>query len=173
VVLFEDETLLREFPPLRAGWAKRGEQVRVPITGNNARRCVFGVLNPKTGTRLCWTRLRNRAEDFRDVLREVRARYRRWDILMILDQGSSHTAKKTHQMAAELRIAFAFLPTACPELNPVELLWRSGKQNVSANRTYARVSEQADAFTSFLLGMTNLEALQTAGVRSKNFWLPT
>jgi hypothetical protein len=35
VVLFEDETILRELPPLRAGWAKGGEQVVVPITGRN------------------------------------------------------------------------------------------------------------------------------------------
>jgi hypothetical protein len=34
-VLFEDETILRELPPLRAGWAKGGEQVVVPITGRN------------------------------------------------------------------------------------------------------------------------------------------
>ena len=35
-----DETTLREFPPLRAGWSKRGEQTVVTISGRNARRVV-------------------------------------------------------------------------------------------------------------------------------------
>jgi hypothetical protein len=173
VILFEDETLLREFPPLRAAWVPRGQQARVAITGKNARRTVFGVLNPRTGTRLLLTRVRNRAEDFQAFLRHIRAQYRRWDILMILDQASSHTARKTKRLAEKLRIEFAFLPTACPELNPKELLWRRGKDQVSANRVYHQVQEQADAFVEYLLGLSNRQALQAAGVLSPNFWLPT
>jgi len=35
---FGDETTLREFPPLRAAWARRGQQQIVVISGRNARR---------------------------------------------------------------------------------------------------------------------------------------
>jgi hypothetical protein len=35
---------------------------------------------------------------------------------------------------AALRIQLAWLPTACPALDPGEALWRDGKQKVSANR---------------------------------------
>lgn len=173
VVLFEDESLLREFPPLRAAWTKKGAQAQVRITGNNARRTVFGVLNPRTGKRLLMTRIRNRADDFQAFLRYIRAQYRRWDILMVLDQASSHTAKKTRALAEELRIEFAFLPTACPELNPIELLWRRGKDHVSANRVYPKVQDQADAFVDHLLSMSNQQALRTTGCLSANLWLPT
>jgi hypothetical protein len=34
---------LREFPPLRAAWAKRGQQPIVVISGRNARRVVPGA----------------------------------------------------------------------------------------------------------------------------------
>jgi transposase len=173
VVLFEDETLLREFPPLRCAWAKRGEQAVVAITGNNARRTLFGALNPRTGTRLLLKRLRNRAGDFQAFLRYVRSKYRRWDIVMILDKASAHTAKATQKLAEELRITFEWLPTASPELNPKELLWRHGKDRISANRVYEKVDEQADAFVDHLLSLSNQQALRTAGVLSKNFWLAT
>jgi transposase len=173
VVLFCDETLLREFPPLRCAWAKRGTQAVVKITGNNARRTVFGALNPRTGTRLLLKRVRNRAEDFQAFLRHVRSRYRRWDIVMVLDRASAHTAKATQKLAEELRITFEWLPTACPELNPKELLWRHGKDQVSANRVYGKLDDQADAFINHLLELSNREALRTAGVLSYNFWLPT
>lgn len=172
-MLFCDESLLREFPPLRCAWAKKGQQARVAITGNNARRTIFGVLNPRTGKRLLLPRIRNRAEDFQAFLRHVRAQYRRWDIFLILDQASSHTARKTKALAEKLRIEFAFLPTACPELNPTELLWRRGKDHVSANRVYPKVQEQANAFVGHLLSMSNRQVLRTTGCLSANFWLPT
>ena len=52
VKLAEDETDLRLFPPLRAGWARRGEEAPVPISGGNAKRVLFGALNIETGGRL-------------------------------------------------------------------------------------------------------------------------
>lgn len=173
MVLFQDETLLREFPPLRACWARVGEPAEVAITGSNARRCVFGALNPETGARLMLTRKGNRKEDFCAFLRYLRSRYKRWDIYLGLDQASSHTAKISRQVAAELRITLLWLPTACPELNPIELLWKDGKQDVSANRVYEGVDAQAHAFTEHLLAMSPEEALRTAGVMSNNFWLST
>ena len=44
-----DETALREFPPLRAGWSKRGEPARVLISGRNQRRTILGALHVGTG----------------------------------------------------------------------------------------------------------------------------
>src|SRR5436189_4501343 len=49
VTLFEDETDLLLFPPLRAAWTLRGQAAPVPISGVNAKRVVFGILNIKTG----------------------------------------------------------------------------------------------------------------------------
>lgn len=173
MVLCEDETILREFPPLRACWGKVGETVAVPITGNNARRVVFGVLNPFTGTRVCVTAKRNTGPEFRAFLRQLRGIFKRWDLLLVLDRGSSHTAKATLALAAALRITFAWLSTACPELNPIEALWRDGKQRVCANRVYATVDEQAERFTDHLCALSNADALRLAGLRSGNYWLTT
>jgi len=175
VVLTEDETILRECPPLRACWGKVGRPVEVPITitGSNARRVVFGALNPFTGTRLCLTAARNGGPEFRTFLRYLRGVYKRWDLLLVLDRGSCHTAKATLALAAALRITLAWLPTACPELNPVEALWRDGKQRVSANRVYSTVDEQADRFTDHLCRLSNDEALRLAGLQSGNYWLTT
>lgn len=96
-----------------------------------------------------------------------------WDLFLILDQASSHTARKTRSLAEELRIELAFLPTACPELSPVDLLWRRGKDHVSANRVYPKVQDQAEAFINHLLSFTYRQTLQTTGCLSANFWLPT
>lgn len=173
VVLTADETILREFPPLRACWGKVGVPVEVPITGSNARRVVFGTLNPFTGTRRCMIARRNGGPEFREFLTHLRSRYKRWDILLLLDGGSSHTAKATGALAAELRIRLAWLPTACPELNPVEALWRDGKQQVSANRTYDSVDTLAQRFVAHVGAMSNRDALRLTGLQSGNYWLTT
>ena len=171
VVLCEDETILREFPPLRACWGKVGEAVEVPITGSNARRVVFGVLNPFTGSRLCMAAWRNSAAAFRDFLSLIRGTYKRWDVLLLLDRASSHTAKATAALAETLRIRFAWLPTACPELNPMEPLWGDGKQHVCANRAPEDLDVLADHFMEHLYGLSNTDALQRAGVSSSSYWL--
>ncbi|HZC79210.1 MAG TPA: hypothetical protein VE258_15765, partial [Ktedonobacterales bacterium] len=48
-VWFGDETTRREFPPLRASWAKRGEQRAVVISGRTGRWVIHGALNAPTG----------------------------------------------------------------------------------------------------------------------------
>ena len=45
MLVFTDWTLLRLFPPLRAMWAAIGTQAKVAITGQNARRVLFGAIN--------------------------------------------------------------------------------------------------------------------------------
>src|SRR3954462_8470962 len=74
-ILFEDETTLRWFPPLRGMWARRGEQARVPITGQNAKRVLFGAINFRTGHRVVLQRPKMRQADFQDFLRLLRRRY--------------------------------------------------------------------------------------------------
>src|SRR5512143_4103063 len=68
VKLFEDETDLRLFPPLRAAWGLRGRPSEVSSSGSNARRVVFGTINIDTGHRLFLIRRRQRGEDFRAFL---------------------------------------------------------------------------------------------------------
>ena len=72
-------------------------------------------------------------------------------------------------MGIELR----FLPTACPELNPVEGLWRHVKGRVMANEPTPDLTASLDRVYDELFQMTNTQRLQLAGVLSGNFWLPT
>jgi hypothetical protein len=170
-VLFEDETDLLLFPPLRACWAKRGHDAQVLLSGGNARRVVFGTLNPHTGHRLFVARTRQRAEDFCLLLRELHAHYRGWHVVLLLDEDSSHTAGASQQLAAELGIELQWLPKRCPELNPLDKLWGTAKQQVCANRQYPTIEELVERFVTYLHGLSPHAALQKAGVLSEHFWL--
>ena len=169
--LAEDETDLRLFPPLRAGWARRGEEAPVPITGGNAKRVLFGAINIETGGRVFLERRRQRGIDFEDFLEEVRWYYRGRHVAMILDEDSSHTAEDAQDTADELGIELLWLPVRSPHLNPMDHLWRHGKAVMSANHQYASIDTQVERFIGYLSGLSRYEALKKAGIFSKGSWL--
>ena len=171
VKLFEDETDLRLFPPLRAAWGIRGQPLEVPISGFNARRVVFGTINIDTRHRLFLVRQRQRGEDFRAFLPVIRSHYRGWHVALLLDEDPSHTAEDSQELAAALGIRLIWLPKRCPELNGMDHLWGHGKDHVCANRQYAGIDEEVDRFVGFLGGLSNREALRQAGILSEDFWL--
>jgi DDE superfamily endonuclease len=171
VKLFEDETDLLLFPPLRGAWGLRGRRLEVPISGFNARRVVFGTINIDTGHRLFLARRHQRSEDFRAFLRMIHSHYRGWQVALLLDEDPSHTAGRSRDSAAELGIELIWLPNRCPELNGMDHLWGHGKDHVCANRQYSGIDEEVERFIRYLQGLSNQDALCQAGILSEDFWL--
>jgi hypothetical protein len=171
VLLAEDETDLLLFPPLRASWCLRGQSKEVLLSGRNARRVVFGAMNLRTGSRLFLARQRQRAVDYQAFLRLVHDRYRGWHVALLQDEDPSHTAKGSVALAGELDIEIIPLPKRAPKLNPMDTLWGQAKDVISANKQYASIDDQVDRFIRHLESLSPQEALRTAGVLSKNFWL--
>lgn len=173
-MLAADETILRLFPPLRQAWGLRGRQVCVPITGRNDRRVLFGAINVATGHRVLRRARSMRQAEVHAFLRELRSRYRAARrVWLVLDQHGSHGSAATRDLAAALGIELLPLPKQCPELNPMDHLWRGAKAGVSANRQYDDIDEQADEAERWVLTLTPRDAKRKAGMLSKNFWLRT
>jgi transposase len=171
VLLFLDATILRLFPPLRFAWAFRGEQAQVRISGRNAKRVLFGVLNPRTGHRLVLRRFAMRHEDFQAFLRYLRQHYPGRPIWLLLDRAPCHEAGKSQQLVARLGIVLLWLPKQCSELNAMDQLWKDLKRLIAANRQFRTVDEGADYAEHRFLGLSPQEALRKAGVLSEDFWL--
>jgi transposase len=171
VKLFEDETDLLLFPPLRAGWFLRGKPAVVPISGENAKRTVFGTINVETGHRLLVPREGACAADFQVLLRLVRQEYPGERVAVLLDRASRHTAGESEALAAELEIELIWLPTRCANVNPMDRLWKWGKDKICGNKQYLSMDYQAERFIEYLLGLSPQEALRKAGFLSGRFWL--
>jgi len=171
VLLMEDETILRLFPVLRRAWALQGEQAKVPITGRNAKRVLFGTINLRTGHRICLRRTTMRQAHFQDLLRVVRHRYRGRPIWMLLDAAPCHIAARSQRLAAQLGIHLVWLPKQCSELNAMDQLWKELKGAISANYQFATIDEHAAQAENWLLKLSAKEALRKASILSKNFWL--
>src|SRR6266568_3028805 len=171
VLVAEDETDLLLFPPLRAGWARRGEPKEVLLSGRNARRVVFGSLDLRTGTRLFLVRERQRAVDFQAFLDHLHGHYGGRDLALLLDEDPSHTAAGSQRLAERSGIELIWLPKRAPELNPLDHLWGDGKDEVSANKQYESIDDHVGRFLCYLEDLSPREALKRAGVLSEDFWL--
>jgi transposase len=171
VILCEDETDLLLFPPLRSAWSLRGQPAPVPISGANAKRVIFGTINIHTGSRLFLEQKKQRGENFQAFLELIHWHYRGWHVTMLLDEDSSHTARASTALAEKLAIELLWLPKRSPHLNPMDHLWRHGKEVICANWQYSSIEDQVESFFLYLYGLTPTEALRKAGILSGNFWL--
>nr|WP_153868183.1 MULTISPECIES: transposase [Myxococcaceae] len=169
--MVSDATILRWFPPLRSAWAPEGQQAQVLITGENAKRTLWGALNPRTGHRIVTASRGCTQEAFMDFLRALRRAYPGRPILLLLDRASCHTAQKAQALAKRLDIHLLWLPKQHPELSCMDQLWRALKQYVSSNRQYPGIELHVDAAVLWLLSLTRTEALRKAGALAKGFWL--
>ncbi len=169
-----DETALREFPPLRAGWSRVGQPTRVVISGRNARRTLFGALNVSTGELVCLPLLRCRTDDIVTAITALEAVRPEIPKLLIWDNAPPHHPHRVRDAAAAAGITLAFLPFRSPELMPLEDLWRGLKQTVAANRCYASLEDLVHRALAWLTAMSDAERRRRCGLQSSKFeWLPT
>ena len=169
-----DETTLREFPPLRAGWSKRGAQAAVTISGRNARRAVHGALNVATGQLVRVVRARSRTEDVAALVEALGAVRPGVPKLLVWDNAPPHQPRRVREAALLAGIEPVFLPFRAPELMPLEDLWRGAKAVVAANRCYPSVDEAAARTVAWLDAQTPEERRRRCGLLSSKFdWLPT
>jgi DDE superfamily endonuclease len=173
VLLAEDETTLRLLPPLRAAWARRGQQAEVPISGHNAQRTLFGALNVRTGRRLLLRRPHACAPDFQAFLRELREHHycAGQPLWLLLDKAPCHVAARSLALAAQLNITFLWLPRQCSEPNAMDHLWRHLKTDLAANRQRPHIDALAEQAETWVLALSPQQTLRKAGLLSKNCWL--
>ncbi|MCP4123617.1 MAG: hypothetical protein GY751_17840 [Bacteroidetes bacterium] len=166
-----DETIITETPPLRECYGRSGQQVRVPISGNHARRVLHGVINIRSGDVLLlitdvWDEMTHQR-----FLKMIRSHWRGWHIVLFEDRGTPHTAENSLVLADEMKIEIRLLPTATPELNAMDHLWKSVKGRALANRPTKNIDSSAEEACQHILRMTRHQRIKAAGILSDNFWL--
>ena len=128
VVGFFDETAPQTTANTVRVWSFGKSRIVKNTSPYRANTFGFYTLN---GTSVLSFQERSRKENVIDVLEAIREENPDQDILLVLDNFPSHTAKKTQARADELGITLVFLPPYSPHLNPIELVWKSLKRHVS------------------------------------------
>ena len=166
-----DETIITATPPLSSCYGRLGQQVRIPITGNRARRVLHGALNIRTGAIALLITDHWDQDTHQYFLTMVRSQWRGWHIVLFEDRGAPHTAEESREVAAALHLELRLLPVATPALNAMDHLWRHVKGCGLANRATVSIDTSADMACQYLLALSLRERLRKAGVLTGHFGL--
>jgi len=125
---FFDETRPQTAPNTQRVWSTNKAHSIKDTTNYKAN--TFGFYAP-AGNSVLEFMENSKAKSVCSFLDKIKANNQTGDIVVILDNFRSHKAKKTKKKAAKLGIHLTFLPPYCPDLNPIEQLWRSLKRKLS------------------------------------------
>ncbi|OGO93003.1 MAG: hypothetical protein A2Y17_07180 [Clostridiales bacterium GWF2_38_85] len=153
VVLFEDESYIRDYQALCATWCLKGKQRKIKTYGQHKGVGLFGVLDYINGNIIVEAAEQLNAQSFQDFLEhKVLPAFKNKKIIMILDNGKIHHAKCLAEFK-ELhkdQLIFMFLPPYAPAINRIEGLWKWLKHNAIHNRFLKGINEIRDAVHCFI-----------------------
>jgi transposase len=162
-VLFEDETELRRFPPLRSAWMPYGEQRSVEVPKQNGKFALYGALDIESGRVVTEPHEKGRSDYTKSFLATL-LRQVEGEILMVWDRASWHTSNAVEEWIAEHdSLEVVLLPKRALEDNSVEDLWRRLKNVISANLERG-LDVLKDACREFFDALSPRQALCTAGL---------
>jgi len=154
-----DETIVTETPPLYFVYGHKGEQVRVPITGNRRKRVLHGAINVRSGDVELLITHHWQQEEHQAFLSMIRAHWRGWQIILFEDRAAQHKAPGSLRWAERHNIEIRLLPRATPELNAMDHLWKQTKRETLGSRATQTIEQSAWAECRYILDLTPQKSL--------------
>lgn len=139
VFYYADEFNLSWLPTLRALWSPVGQQVMIPTPGQAYRRYGLGAVNYFTGETVVLFRQRKRRCEVAELLQAILDRHPTETIYIAWDNSSTHHDAEVEAVvrSAAGRLILLYLPTYSPWLNPIEMLWRHFRREVTHCELFA------------------------------------
>lgn len=124
ILYFEDESNISLTAALGKTWSPRGKRRETKVTG--ARGGVSAMSAISQSGHLAFTLLENRirSEEVIHFLSEMLRQHPRRHLVVVMDQASPHTSKKTKGfIESQKRLHVFYLPKYSPNFNPDEYVW--------------------------------------------------
>jgi transposase len=138
VFYYADEFNLSWFPTLRAMWSPKGQQVMIPIPGQPDKYYGIGAVNYHTGETVVQFYRRKRRKEIALLLQVLVEKHPTGTIYVAWDNADTHEDDEVEAVvrAAAGRLILLYLPTYSPWLNPIELLWRHFRRQVTHSELF-------------------------------------
>lgn len=154
-VLFEDESMIRDYQAIMKTWFAIGQQRIIPTYGKHEGVKLVGCLDYETGQVYVEEHDRYDADVFLSFLKNVLHRYPDRRIVMILDNAKIHHAKLLTEFLESNKehLRLLFLPPYSPNLNKIEELWGWLKNSVINNvffHTRASIQQAVQKFVQWV-----------------------
>lgn len=138
-------------PTLKAMWSPVGQQVMVPTPGQPTRHYGIGAVNYHSGQTVVMIEKRKKREQIALLLEALLAENPNKRVYVAWDNADTHSGGKVEEVvrAAAGRLVLLYLPTYSPWLNPIEMLWRHFRREVTHCELFPSVKELLEATKSF------------------------
>lgn len=164
---YADEFNLSWHPTLRAMWSPVGQQVMIPTPGQPTKHYGLGAVNYHTGETVVLTRRRKRRQEVAELLEAVLATHPTGTVYVAWDNAGMHQDDEIDAVVrgAAGRLVLLYLPTYSPWLNPIEMLWRHFRREVTHCELFASVPALLEATREFFTryNTTPLKTLSLIG----------
>lgn len=106
---------------------------------------IYASVNPETGCKSMMRAEHCNIKTFNRHLRQLSRRYKGKKVLLVMDRAGWHTSPKVKKPE---NVEFAYLPPYCPELNPVENVWKEMKKG-NKNTRFETLEDLAGSLVSW------------------------
>lgn len=142
LILFADELDIDLLAKVGYQWMLKGTQLEIPTPGKNQKHYLAAALDPVTGdiTYVLGSRKNNLL--FRQLLAQLEQRFKRRyrKIYVVCDNYVIHKAKAVAGwLEKHPRIELVFLPSYCPQANPIERVFGDVHDKCTRNHTRQRL----------------------------------
>jgi transposase len=133
VFYYADEFNVSWLPTLKAMWSPKGQQVMIPTPGQPSTHYGIGAINYHSGETLVLVRRRKRRREIVELLQALVDKHPHETVYVAWDNVSTHKDGEIETVVrgAAGRLVLLYLPTYSPWLNPVEMLWRHFRREVT------------------------------------------
>jgi len=133
VFYYADEFNVSWLPTLQALWSPIGQQVVIPTLGQPTKRYGIGAVNYHTGETVVLFRRHKRRREIAELLQALLTKHPTETIYVVWDNADTHQDDEVEAVVrgAAGQLILLYLPTYSPWLNPIEMLWRHFRREVT------------------------------------------
>ena len=132
-------------------WSPKGQQVMISTPGQPKKHYGIGAVNDHTGETVVIIRRRKRRREIAELVTALLDKHPDETIYLAWDNASTHEDDEVEAVvrAAAGQLVLLYLPTYSPWLNPIEMLWRHFRREVTHCEIYENVKALIDAAYDF------------------------
>jgi transposase len=114
-------------------WSPKGQQIMIPTPGQLKKYYGIGAVDYHSGTTTVLFRRRKRRPEIAELLQALLDKHSTGIVYVAWDNATTHQDDEVEAVvrAAAGRLVLLYLPTYSPWLNPIELLWRHFRREVT------------------------------------------
>jgi transposase len=132
-------------------WSPKGQQVMIPTPGKPKTHYGIGAVNYHTGETVVLIRRRKRRREVAELLQVLLDWHPTETIYVAWDNFTAHQDDEVEAVvrSAAGRLVLLYLPTYSPWLNPIEMLWRHFRREVTHCELFQTVKVLIEAAYEF------------------------